>query len=43
MIHFARHFRILRFWNVDVIARTYNALETIFVALRDAKMDGRFD
>ncbi|HKV15667.1 MAG TPA: endonuclease domain-containing protein [Reyranella sp.] len=36
-------FRVLRFWNVDVIARIDDVLRTIFEALRDAKMDGRFD
>jgi len=39
----SKGFRILRFWNVDVIAHIDNVLETIFAALRDAKMNGRFD
>jgi adenine-specific DNA-methyltransferase len=36
-------FRVLRFWNSDVIAHTGDVLQTIFEALRNAKMDGRFD
>ncbi|SJZ36049.1 Very-short-patch-repair endonuclease [Enhydrobacter aerosaccus] len=36
-------FRVFRFWNPDVIFRTGSVLETIREALRDAKMDGRFD
>ena len=36
-------FRVLRFWNGDVLARTENVLETIFEALHRKEMDGRFD
>jgi very-short-patch-repair endonuclease len=36
-------FRVLRFWNNDVLGRTEVILETIFEALRRPEMDGRFD
>jgi very-short-patch-repair endonuclease len=36
-------FRVLRFWNNDVLVRTDSVLETIFEALRQPQMDGRFD
>lgn len=34
-------FRILRFWNADVLLRTDNVVETIFEALHRPEMDGR--
>ena len=39
----SRGFRVLRFWNADILARTNAVLETIFEALRQPKMDGRFE
>jgi very-short-patch-repair endonuclease len=36
-------FRVLRFWNDDVLSRTEVVLETIFEALHRPEMDGRFD
>ena len=39
----ASGFRTLRFWNDDVLSRTDSVVETIFVALHQKKMDGRFD
>jgi len=36
-------FRVLRFWNDDVLSRTEVVLETIFEALHRPDMDGRFD
>jgi very-short-patch-repair endonuclease len=39
----ANGFRVLRFWNGDVLARTENVLDTIFEALQRREMDGRFD
>jgi adenine-specific DNA-methyltransferase len=36
-------YRVLRFWNADVIERTENVVETIFAALEHRDMDGRFD
>jgi len=39
----ARGFRVLRFWNNDVLVRTEVVLETIYEALRRPEMDGRFD
>jgi very-short-patch-repair endonuclease len=36
-------FRVLRFWNNDVMARTEQVLETIFEALHREDMDGRYD
>ena len=38
-----RGFRVLRFWNGDVIAQTDAVLDTIFEALRRKTMGGRFD
>jgi len=39
----SKGFRVLRFWNDDVILRTEVVLETIFEALNRPEMDGRFD
>jgi very-short-patch-repair endonuclease len=39
----ANGFRVLRFWNGDVVARLDNVLETIREALFREEMDGRFD
>jgi adenine-specific DNA-methyltransferase len=39
----AKGFRVLRFWNHDVLAQTESTLETIFEALHRPEMDGRFD
>jgi very-short-patch-repair endonuclease len=39
----AQGFRVRRFWNGDVLARTENVLETIFEALHREELDGRFD
>ena len=39
----AREFRVLRFWNGDVLTRTDSVVETIFEALHREEMDGRFD
>jgi len=36
-------YRVLRFWNADVLARTDTVLDTIFEALNHREMDGRFD
>jgi adenine-specific DNA-methyltransferase len=36
-------FRVLRFWNADVMARTDTVVETIFQALHRPELDGRFD
>jgi len=36
-------FRVLRFWNGDVLSRTDSIVETIFEALYRPEMDGRFD
>jgi very-short-patch-repair endonuclease len=36
-------FRVLRFWNHDVLSRTDVVLETVYEALRRPEMDGRFD
>jgi very-short-patch-repair endonuclease len=38
-----QNFRVLRFWNADVLARPDNVVETIFEALHRKRMDGRFD
>ena len=35
-------FRVIRFWNGDVIYRTEQVVETIFEALHRQEMDGRF-
>jgi very-short-patch-repair endonuclease len=39
----SRGFRVLRFWNNDVLVRTEVILETIYEALQRLEMDGRFD
>jgi very-short-patch-repair endonuclease len=39
----SRGFRVLRFWNSDVLARTEIILETIYEALHRTEMDGRLD
>ena len=39
----ARGFRVLRFWNDDVLRRTEIVLDTIFEALRCRDMEGRLD
>jgi very-short-patch-repair endonuclease len=39
----ANGFRVLRFWNGDVLHRTESVLDTIFEALHREQMDGRFD
>ena len=36
-------FRVLRFWNADVLARTEQVVETIFEALHRPEIDGRLD
>ncbi len=36
-------FRVLRFWNGDVLSQTDSVVETIFEALYRQEMDGRFD
>ena len=36
-------YRIVRFWNGDVLSRTDTVVETIFEALRRPEMDGRLD
>ena len=36
-------FRVLRFWNGDVLAKPDVIAETIFEALHRKEMDGRFD
>ncbi len=38
-----RGYRVLRFWNHDVLVRTEAVIETIFEALQRTNMDGRFD
>jgi very-short-patch-repair endonuclease len=39
----ARGFRVLRFWNGQVLRDTGNVVETIFEALHRKEMDGRLD
>ena len=39
----SKGFRVLRFWNADVLARVDSVLETIFEALHRKEIDGRFD
>ena len=39
----SRGFRVLRFWNNDVLSRTQAVIDTIFEALHRSEMDGRFD
>jgi very-short-patch-repair endonuclease len=36
-------YRVLRFWNGDVLRRTNSVVDTIFEALQRSEMDGRFD
>jgi very-short-patch-repair endonuclease len=36
-------FRVLRFWNGDVLRQTHSIVETIYEALHRPEMDGRFD
>jgi very-short-patch-repair endonuclease len=36
-------FRVLRFWNGDVLSQRDSVIETIFEALHRPEMDGRFD
>ena len=36
-------FRVLRFWNRDVLSQTDSAVETIYEALYRPEMEGRFD
>jgi len=36
-------YRVVRFWNGDVLTRTEIVVETIFDALRRTEMDGRLD
>jgi very-short-patch-repair endonuclease len=36
-------FRVLRFWNGDVLSQTASVVETIYEALHRPEMDGRFD
>jgi len=36
-------FRVLRFWNGDVLSQTGTVVETIYEALHRPEMDGRFD
>jgi very-short-patch-repair endonuclease len=39
----SKGFRVLRFWNSDVLLRTETVLETVYEALHRPEMDGRFD
>ena len=39
----SRGFRVLRFWNNDVLVRAEVTLETIYEALHRTEMDGRLD
>jgi very-short-patch-repair endonuclease len=39
----SKGFRVLRFWNNDVLSRTDAVLETVYPALPQPRMDGRFD
>ena len=36
-------FRVLRFWNAQVLRETDNVMETIFEAIHRKEMDGRFE
>ncbi|MEI7875289.1 MAG: endonuclease domain-containing protein [Alphaproteobacteria bacterium] len=38
-----RGYRVLRFWNHDVLTRTESVIDTIFEALQRPELDGRFD
>jgi len=39
----SKGFRVLRFWNGDVLGQTEIVLETVYEALHRTNMDGRFD
>ncbi|WP_428675409.1 endonuclease domain-containing protein [Reyranella sp.] len=39
----SKGYRVLRFWNGDVLNQTGSVMETIFEALHREEMDGRFD
>jgi very-short-patch-repair endonuclease len=39
----SKGFRVLRFWNGDILLRTEAVLETVYEALHRPEMDGRFD
>jgi len=39
----ANDFRVLRFWNNDVLTQTEVVLETVYEALHRPNMDGRFE
>jgi very-short-patch-repair endonuclease len=39
----SKGFRVLRFWNGDVLSQTETVLETLYEALHRPEMDGRFD
>jgi very-short-patch-repair endonuclease len=39
----SKGFRVLRFWNDDVLSQTEAVLETVYEALHRPEMDGRFD
>ncbi len=43
--HFLRSagFRVLRFWNNEVLVRTDNVVETIYAALHHPEIDGRLE
>jgi adenine-specific DNA-methyltransferase len=36
-------FRVIRFWNADVLSKTETVLETIFAAPHDKEIDGRLE
>jgi len=36
-------FRVLRFWNIQVMSQTACVVETVYEALHRLEMDGRFD
>ena len=36
-------YRVLRFWNADVLARTEQVVQTIFEALHRPELDGRLE
>ncbi|CAN5417531.1 hypothetical protein BH10PSE6_BH10PSE6_41010 [soil metagenome] len=38
----SQSYRVLRFWNGDVLNQTESVMETIFEALHRKEMDGRF-
>jgi very-short-patch-repair endonuclease len=39
----SKGFRVLRFWNNDVLTQTEVVLETVYEALHRPNMDGRFE